>query len=89
MSVLMRARFRTSDGAHYVVAEGGGGSAVRADRVNPGEWETFVVAALNGGPPLDGDRVSLRTSEGRYVQAVGGGGQELTAATARRFATAT
>jgi hypothetical protein len=80
MSVLMRARLRTSDGAHYIVAEGGGGSAVLADRVNPGEWETFVVAALSGGPPLDRDRVSLRTSNGRYVQAAGGGGDAMAAA---------
>jgi DNA-binding transcriptional ArsR family regulator len=78
-SVSMRAHFRTSDGAHYMVAEGGGGAAMRADRVNAGEWETFVVAALIGGPPLDGDRVSLRTSGGRYIQAEGGGGHALSA----------
>jgi hypothetical protein len=73
-------QIKTSDG-HFLAAEGGGGSAVHADRRQPGEWETFVMAASDGGPVLDGDRVTLRTSDARhYLQASLGGGDLLTAA---------
>ncbi len=79
-SLIARVQIKTGDG-HFLTAEGGGGSAVHADRRQPGEWETFVMAASDGGPVLDGDRVTLRTSDARhYLQASLGGGDLLTAA---------
>jgi hypothetical protein len=79
-SLIARVQIKTADG-HFLAAEGGGGSAVHADRRQPGEWQTFVIAARDGGPVLDGDRVTLRTSDGNhYLQASLGGGDLLTAA---------
>jgi hypothetical protein len=81
-SLIMRVYLKTSDGSHYVVAEQGGGSAVHADRQNAIDWGTFVLSAVAGGPPLDGDYVSLRTFDGEhYLEADGGGGGALLAAT--------
>jgi len=80
-SLLPRIHLRTSDATHYVVAEGGGGGAVFADRRIPGLWETFALAAVDGGPALDRDRVSLRTSDGgHFLQAADGGGSTMSAA---------
>ena len=79
-SLVARIHVQTSD-AHFVTAEGGGGSAVHADRRQAGEWETFVVVPRDGGPVLDGDRVTIGTSDGRhFLQAAAGGGDLLTAA---------
>jgi hypothetical protein len=64
----------------YLVAEGGGGGAVLANRTSAGPWETFKVAVLSGGPPLSGDRVALVAADGsHYLQAVGGGGAAMRA----------
>jgi hypothetical protein len=80
-SLLPRVQLRASDGAHFVVAEGGGGGTVIADRLMPDAWGTFALVAIDGGPVLDRDRVSLRTSDGRhFLQATSGGGGALTAA---------
>src|SRR5262245_38954467 len=80
-SLLPRVQLRASDGAHFVVAEGGGGGTVLADRLMPDAWGTFALVAADGGPVLDRDRVSLRTSDGRhFLQATSGGGGSLTAA---------
>jgi len=79
-TLLPRVHLRASNGTHYLVAEGGGGGAVLADRRMPGLWETFTLAAVDGGPALDRDRVALRTSDGHYLQAADGGGGALTAA---------
>ena len=79
-SLIARVQLKTA-GGHFLTAEGGGGWAVHADRRQPGEWETFVMAARDGGPVLDGDRVTLQTSDGRhYLQANLGGGDLLMAA---------
>jgi len=79
-SLVPRIHLRASNGTHYLVAESGGGGAVFADRRVPGLWETFALAAIDGGPALDRDRVSLRTSDGRhYLQAADGGGGAMSA----------
>jgi hypothetical protein len=82
-SLKPRVILRTSNGANYVVPEGGGGSGVRADRTaaGPGSWEILSVSALGGGPLISGDRVTFMTSDGtHYLQAAGGGGGALRAA---------
>jgi hypothetical protein len=80
-SLVPRVQLRASDGAHFVVAESGGGGTVLADRLMPDAWGTFALVAADGGPVLDRDRVSLRTSDGRhFLQATTGGGGSLTAA---------
>lgn len=57
-----------ADSGQYVVAEGGGGREVRADRWAQGAWETFDLV------PMGGDRHALRAASGQYVVAEGGGG---------------
>jgi hypothetical protein len=59
---------------HYLVAEGGGGAHVAANRTTIGSWERFVIADLNGGALLHGDPIQLRASNGAFVVAEGGGG---------------
>jgi hypothetical protein len=81
-SLHPRIVLRTNNGINYLVAEGGGGAGVRADRTaaGPGGWEVFGVSALSGGPVLSGDHVALTTADGlHYLQAVGGGGGALQA----------
>jgi hypothetical protein len=63
----------------YVVAEGGGGDLVNANRWVPGSWETLTLEDLNGGVLQDGDPVAFRTSAGYYLQAVSGGGEAMLA----------
>jgi hypothetical protein len=58
---------------YYVVAEGGGGREVRADRAQIGAWERFTVHDLGGG------KVALQASSGHFVVAEGGGGREVKA----------
>ena len=83
-SLIPRVIFQANNGVNYLVAEGGGGGGVRADRTaaGPGAWELLGVVSLTGGPLISGDRVSLNTSDGtHYLQAVnGGGGSSLRAA---------
>jgi hypothetical protein len=81
-SLSPRLVLRANNGVHYLVAEGGGGSGVRADRTaaGPGSWDTFNAISLSGGPLLSGDRVALATNDGKhYLQAVNGGGGALRA----------
>src|SRR4051812_22000269 len=79
-TLLPRVQLRANDGAHFVVAEGGGGGAVSADRLMPDASGTFALVSADGGPVLDRDRVSLRTSDGRhFLQAAEGGGGAMTA----------
>jgi len=79
-SLIPRVNLRTSNGINYVVAEGGGGDDVNADRLGAGPYETFTVNVLTGGPIVDGDRVAFRTvNDTHYFQAVGGGGGSLRA----------
>jgi hypothetical protein len=78
--LVPRVNLRTSNAINYVVAEGGGGGDVNADRLGAGPYETFTVAVLAGGPMVDGDRVAFRTvDETHYFQAVSGGGGSLRA----------
>lgn len=63
---------RTMTG-HYVVAEGGGGGEVLANRAQVGPWETFAVHDLGGG------KIGLQASTGQFVVAEGGGGREVKA----------
>ena len=80
-ALVVRVNLRTIDG-HYLVADNGGGSSVHADRQNPIDWAVFELTAIAGGPPLDGERVALRTSDGEhYLEADDGGGAALLAAT--------
>ena len=52
----------------YLVAEGGGGEAIYANRNSPGDWETFLMVDLGGG------RIALMAFNGQYLVAEGGGG---------------
>ncbi len=69
---------RASNG-QYVVAEGGGGGVVNANRSQAGAWETFTLIDKNGGPLVNGDPVNLRSANGPFVVAEGGGGREVLA----------
>ena len=82
-SLKPRVILQANNGVNYVVPEGGGGGAVRADRTaaGPGSWEILGVSALAGGPLVSGDRVAFTTPDGvHYLQAAGGGGGALRAA---------
>lgn len=58
----------------WLVAEGGGGGQVGADRAAAGPWETFALQDLNGGQLAHGDPVRLRTHDGRHWLSAPGGG---------------
>lgn len=65
---------RVSNGS-YMVAEGGGGGGVNADRVFASTWESFRIWNLDGRPTFaTGDRVALQAINNQYVVAEGGGG---------------
>jgi len=68
-----------SIGGYFVVAEGGGGGVVNANRVAIGPWETFLVIDLNGGALESGDLVNIQTVAGYFVVAEGGGGDVVNA----------
>lgn len=68
-----------SIGGYFVVAEGGGGSVVNANRVGIGPWETFTLIDLNGGALESGDLVNIQTIFGYFVVAEGGGGDVVNA----------
>jgi hypothetical protein len=57
----------------YVVAEGGGGGDVNANRSVASTWETFTLVDINGGVLNDGDSIGLQTVSGLYLQAVNTG----------------
>jgi hypothetical protein len=81
-SLKPRIQLQTASGTHVVVAEGGGGAGVRADRTaaGPGTWDLFGIEALAGGPIVSGDKVWLTTADGTHLlQATGGGGSSLRA----------
>ncbi len=59
---------------YFVVAEGGGGDVLNANRTAIGPWETFTVIDLNGGTLDNGDLIHIQSVGGYYVVAEGGGG---------------
>ncbi len=61
--------FKTWQG-NYLVAENGGGGAVNANRTTIGTWEKFVIEQY---PLMDGDKIHLRTSGGRYLSSESSG----------------
>lgn len=75
-----RVALRTANG-QYLCAENGGGGEVVANRTTMGPWETFTIvhADLSGGEISSGQGVLLRTANGQFLCAEGGGGREVTA----------
>lgn len=75
-----RVTLRTVNG-QFLCAENGGGGEVVANRVTAGPWETFTVvhADLSGGEISSGQCILLRTANGQFLCAEGGGGREVTA----------
>jgi hypothetical protein len=65
---------RTAIGGQFVTAEHGGGGDVHASGPAASTWETFTLIDLNGGSLQDGDLVHLKTLDGHFVCAEGGGG---------------
>src|SRR5215213_3558464 len=59
---------------YFVVAEGGGGDVLNANRGAIGPWETFTVIDLNGGALESGDLINIQSVGGYYVVAESGGG---------------
>ena len=78
-----RIMLRTANG-QYLCAENGGGGEVVANRVTAGPWETFTIAHadLSAGEITTGQGVLLRTANGQFLCAEGGGGREVTASRA-------
>jgi hypothetical protein len=68
-----------SIGGYFVVAEGGGGGVVNANRGAIGSWETFTLVDLNGGALESGDLVNIQSVGGYFVVAEGGGGDVVNA----------
>ncbi|MBW1699827.1 MAG: matrixin family metalloprotease [Deltaproteobacteria bacterium] len=66
-STATRVSLRASNG-QYLVAEGGGGQAIYANRNLPGPWETFEMVDLGAG------NIALRAHNTQYLCAEGGGG---------------
>ena len=64
---------RTYSG-HYLVADQGGGAALKAYSTAAKGWETFTLSDLNGGSLQSGDLVTLRGANGQWVSADKGGG---------------
>lgn len=68
-----------SVGGYFVVAEGGGGDVVNANRLAIGSWETFTLIDLNGGSLDNGDLVHIQSVNGHFVVAESGGGDVVNA----------
>ncbi len=68
--------FQASNG-QFVVAEGGGGGVVNANRGGMGAWESFTLVDRNGGSLESGDHINLYTWDWWVLQASGGGGGGL------------
>jgi len=57
----------------FVSAIDGGGGAVDAHGMGQGEWETLFFVDINRGRLMSGDAVYIKTMDGSYFQANGGG----------------
>ena len=64
---------------HYVVAEGGGGGEVNANRTSARQWETFELIDVDGLALRSGDAVRFRAANGDYLVAEHGGGGAVNA----------
>ena len=71
-------RLQASNG-QYVVAANNGGGGVLANRDRPSAWGRLYVVDVDRGCLESGDTVALRTSDGFYLRADGGGGSTLSA----------
>lgn len=60
--------FKTSD-HRYLVAEGGGGGEVNANRIEIGAWEKFNVVHLTGSNFSHGSRICIQASSGHFLSA--------------------
>ena len=62
---------------HYFQALGGGGGALRAEGPAPNSWEQFTIINLDGagGQIVNGTTIALRSENGHFVVAEGGGGE--------------
>jgi murein DD-endopeptidase MepM/ murein hydrolase activator NlpD len=60
---------RTASQGRFVVAEGGGGGDVNANRPEAHEWELFTLLDLNLGALVSGDRVSFKARTGHFFVA--------------------
>lgn len=78
--MLIQAAFQSSNG-NYLVAEGGGGREVLANRDGIGLWETFhLFNRIRLGDELHHrDSVVLQAWNSRFLSAVNGGGGQVTA----------
>ena len=56
--------FRTTDGVHYLIAEGDGGGTVTSRASAIQAWERFIISDLDGGSLLSGDRIQIRHVNG-------------------------
>jgi hypothetical protein len=67
----------------FVCAENGGGGEIDVTRQFASTWETFKLEPADGpaaaGEITTGAKVALKTFNGKYVSAAGGGGQGVTA----------
>ena len=79
--MITQAAFAAANGSH-VVAEGGGGREVLANRGGIGPWESFrVFNRTRPGEGLrHGDELVLQAWNGRFVSALHGGGASVNAA---------
>lgn len=80
LSSGQRIALRTANG-QYLCAEEGGGRELIANRTAVGPWETFTIvhADLSAGEITSGQTVILRTANGQFLCAEGGGGREVLA----------
>ena len=78
--MIMQIALKTPNGS-YLVAEGGGGRELLANRADIGPWETFRLfnRSRPGQAPQQGDQLVLQAWNGRFVTAVGGGGGTMRA----------
>lgn len=70
-----------TESRHYLQAEGGGGGLVNASGPWPREWETFELVLPSGADPVlaYGHPFALRTYNGQFMGADGGGGGKVSA----------
>jgi hypothetical protein len=79
MSEQRLVSIQSNDGS-FLAAEGGGGSALHANRPAQGPWERFTIIGLDNKNQFEsGDMVAIRTDNGHFVVAENGGGRETNA----------